>query len=254
MPHMLPDERRRLLEARLARDGTLVASELAAELGVSVDTIRRDIEGLAVAGQAHRVRGGALRRADASPHLVRRGVAADEKRGLAALAAGLVRDGQVVIFDAGSTTERIAELLPDDLHATCITNSPPVAMALAAHPGLTVTLVGGRLLPDQLAAVGSIAVDAFRAIRADGCFLGACSIDPEAGIGANDPEEAEVKRAMVAGASMVVAPVAADKLGTVAPFLVAPIGALTDLVVDAGVPEETLALYRAAGITVHRGA
>jgi DeoR/GlpR family transcriptional regulator of sugar metabolism len=144
----------------------------------------------------------------------------------------------------------VARQLPPDLRATIVTNSPPIAVALADHPLVEVHVVGGRLNKDALAAVGVAAVEALHGIHADICILGVAGLHPEAGITVLDLEESYVKRAMMAGAGDVVAVAAADKLGTAVPYSVGPLAALTHLVTERAVPEATLAPYRALGLTV----
>lgn len=114
-------------------------------------------------------------------------------------------------------------------------------------------VIGGRLYKESLATVGAATVEALSMVRADICMVGVCSLHPEVGISVLDPEEAHVKRAMIAGAAEVVAVADGEKLGTAAPYVVGPLTALTHLVTEANVPDEALAPYRARGITVLQG-
>ncbi|MEA2213593.1 MAG: hypothetical protein QOF83_3541 [Solirubrobacteraceae bacterium] len=248
---MLTDERRSLILDRLREHGRVLAADLTAELEVSPDTIRRDLRELDDAGRLRRVHGGALpRHGDASPFSSRARRAPEAKASIARRAAACVRDGQVVILDGGTTTLELAHALPDTLRASVITTSPPVAIALADRPGLTVTVVGGTLRPHALVTVGAAAVDALRVIRADVVFLGVCGLHPEIGVTTADLEERHVKAAMIDGAAEVVALADHDKLGTAMPVVVAPLTAVTRLVTDAEVDAGALAPYRAAGIEV----
>jgi DeoR/GlpR family transcriptional regulator of sugar metabolism len=146
----------------------------------------------------------------------------------------------------------LARALRDDLSANVVTTSPPIALALADHPGLEVTVVGGTLRPNALVTVGATAVDALRLIRADIVFLGVCGLHPEIGVTTEDLEERHVKAAMIEGAAEVVALADHDKLGTAMPVVVAPLRSVTQLVTDADVDDDALAPYRAAGIEVVR--
>jgi DeoR/GlpR family transcriptional regulator of sugar metabolism len=250
---MLTAERRQYILEVLRRDGKIHATALSAELEVSEDTIRRDLRELAEAGLLQRVHGGALPRSPAAAsYAARQRQAPDAKAAIARAAAQLIRPGQVVILDGGTTALQVAQHLPHDLHATVISNSPPVVTALAEYPFVDVVMIGGRLYKHSLVVVGAVAVDALRMVRADICMLGVCSLHPEAGISVPDLEEAHVKRAMVAGAAEVVALASAEKLGTAAPYVVGPITELTHLVTESAVPEETLAPYEALGVTVIR--
>jgi DeoR/GlpR family transcriptional regulator of sugar metabolism len=250
---MLTDERRALILDRLRTQGRVLAADLTAELAVSSDTIRRDLRELDDAGRLRRVHGGALpRHGDAAPFASRARRAPEAKASIARRAAGCVHDGQVVVLDGGTTTLELARALPDDLRASVITTSPPIALALADHPGLDVTIVGGTLRPKALVTVGAAAIEALRIIRADVVFLGVCGLHPEIGVTTEDLEERHVKAAMIEGAAEVVALADHDKLGTAMPIVVAPLSAVTHLVTDADVDDEALAPYRALGIEVLR--
>ena len=248
---LLTEERRREILTSLQRDGKVRSAELSTRFGVSEDTIRRDLRDLASAGLLQRVHGGALPRTPTSQSFaVRQHEAPQAKEQIAHAAASLIRPGQVIILDAGTTTLEVARHLPYDLEATVITNSPPISIALAGHRRIVVHVIGGRLYAEGLATVGAVAVEALRAIRADICILGVCSLHPEVGISVLDLEESYVKRAMMEGAADVVAVAAAEKIGTAAPYSLGPITALTHIVTERAVLQSQLAPYRALGLTV----
>ncbi len=250
---MLTDERRALILDRLRTQGRVLAADLTSELDVSSDTIRRDLRELDDAGLLRRVHGGALpRHGDAAPFAARARRAPAAKASIARHAATLVRDGDVVVIDGGTTTLEVARGLRDDLRATVVTTSPPIAVELADHPGLEVTVVGGTLRPRSLVTVGADAIESLRAIRADVVFLGICGLHPEIGVTTNDIEERHVKAAMIEGAASVVALADHDKLGTAMAFVVAPLSEVTHLVTDAEVADAALEPYRAVGIEVLR--
>ena len=250
---MLTDERRSLILDRIRNHGRVLAADLTAELGVSVDTIRRDLRELDDAGLLRRVHGGALpRHGDASPFAARARRAPEAKASIARRAAECVRDDQIIVLDGGTTTLEVARALRDDLRAHVITTSPPIALALADHPGLEVTVVGGTLRPNALVTVGAAAVEALRVVRADVVFLGVCGLHPEIGVTTEDLEERHVKAAMIEGAAEVVALADHDKLGTAMPVVVAPMSAVTRLVTDADVDDAAVAPYADLGIEVVR--
>jgi DeoR/GlpR family transcriptional regulator of sugar metabolism len=250
---LLTEERRALILDRLRTDGKVRAAELVDELGVSHDTVRRDLQELAAAGVLRRVHGGALPAAVGSaPYAVRETQAVEAKRAIADGAIGCLRPGQVVFLDGGTTPLEVARRLPPELAVTIVTNSPPVAVALAAHPSAEVVLAGGTLSKDAVACVGAATVEAIASVRADVCVLGVCSLHPDVGITIDDLEERYVKRAMIAGAAEVVAVAAAEKLGSAATYVVAPLSELTHLVTEASVDEAQLEPYRALGLEVVR--
>jgi DeoR/GlpR family transcriptional regulator of sugar metabolism len=247
---MLTDERRHRILERLQVQGRVLASDLVAEFGVSPDTVRRDLRDLDEAGMLRRVHGGALpRRGDTDPLPLRARRAPEAKASIARRAAQIVGDGQVVMLDGGTTTLEVARALPERLTATVVTNSLPIALALTDHRSVEVVVVGGSLRARAGVTVGAAAVAALAAVRADVLFLGVCGLHPEIGVSVEDAEEREGKRAMIAGAAVVVGLADHDKLGTALPFVVAPLTELTTLVTDA-TDDEALAPYRALGIEV----
>jgi len=167
---VLTAERRQVILEQLAREGKLVAVELSSALRVSPDTVRRDLQELAEAGLLRRVHGGALPPAvGALPYAARRDQAPAAKAAIARETCRLLHSGQVIILDAGTTTLEVARHLPQDLRATIITNSPPIAVALAEHPTVEVTMLGGRLEKDARATVGAATIDeGLKSIRMGG--------------------------------------------------------------------------------------
>ena len=248
---MLTEERRQVILEQLRRDGKVVAAELSSSLAVSPDTVRRDLRELAEAGQLRRVHGGALpAAAGGRPYAARLEQAVDAKAAIARATVRLFRDGQVILLDSGTTTLEVARHLPPELEATVITNSPPVAVALADHPTVEVSVLGGMLEKGAHALVGAVTIEALRSVRADVLVLGLCSLHPEIGITVLDLEESYVKRAMIANAAEVVAVSSADKLGSSGPYVIGPLEELTHLVTEESAPAEQLDEYRAAGVEV----
>lgn len=250
---MLTSERKRHILDRLKQDGRVVAKAVSAELGLSEDTIRRDLRELAGEGLLQRVHGGAL---PASPSVVdfagRQAIAPDGKRAIGRAAAAMIEDGQVVILDGGTTALEVARHLAPDLRATIVTHSPSTAVALVPHAHVEVILIGGRLFKHSIVTVGAVATEAIVRIRADLYFLGVTGIHAEAGLTTGDFEEAQIKRALMNQAAETVALASREKLGAASPFLVAPLSALSAMVTEADAPEALLAPFAALGVTVTR--
>jgi DeoR/GlpR family transcriptional regulator of sugar metabolism len=156
----------------------------------------------------------------------------------------------VILLDSGTTTLEVARHLPPDLEATVITNSPPIAVALAEHASVEVMVLGGMLAKGAHSLVGAATIEALRSVRADLLVLGVCSVHPEFGITVVELEESYVKRLMIANAAEVVAVSSADKLGSAGPFVIAPLEELTYLVTEESASVEQLDDYRAAGVEV----
>ena len=252
-PLVMGAERRRLILDLLRAEGKVLAAELAAEFRCSPDTIRRDLDELARRGLLQRVHGGALPPTPADGGFAdRRGRDVEAKREIARAAARLAEPGQVILLDGGTTAVEVARHLAPDLRATVVTTSPPIALALADHPTVEVTLVGGRVDKAALVTVGAATVETLRLVRADLCYLGVCAVHPEVGITTTDLEERHVKRAMLDASARVVALAGAEKLGAAGPYVVGPATEVTHLVTERAVPRATLAPYRALGIEVVR--
>src|SRR6201990_1542260 len=144
---MLTAERRQAILGRLERDGKVVASELVTSLGGSEDTGRRDLGDLADQGRAQPAPGGALPAAQPTGTFARRlELAHDAKVALAEAALPLLEGARVIVLDGGTTPLGLARRLPGGYDGTVVTNSPPIAAALAAHPRAEVVLLGGRLI------------------------------------------------------------------------------------------------------------
>jgi DeoR/GlpR family transcriptional regulator of sugar metabolism len=231
---VLSAQRRELLLDRLRRDGRLVARDVAADLGVTEDMVRRDLRELAAAGLVQRVYGGALPVSPAVADLATRGsVAPDSKRRVAAAAARLVTPGSVVVVDGGTTALAVVQALPRELTATVVTHSPTVAVALADHPGIDVEIIGGRLFRHSMVACGSTAVEAAAGVRADLFLLGVTGVHAEAGLTTGDREEAAMKRALAARAGDTYVLASSEKIGAASPFEVLPLSAVSGIVTDA---------------------
>jgi DeoR/GlpR family transcriptional regulator of sugar metabolism len=231
---MLTAERRDLLLDRLRADGRIVAKDLAVQLGLSEDTLRRDLRELAAAGLCQRVYGGAL---PASPALVdygrRRDVEPDSKQRVAAHAVGLIEPGATVILDGGTTTLAVALALPRTLSCTVITHSPTVAVALLDHPGAEVLLLGGRLFKHSAVTCGAQAVEAALGVTADLFLLGVTGVHPSAGLTTGDADEAAMKRTLAGRAAETYVLASAEKIGAASAYRVLPLAGVTGIITDA---------------------
>jgi DeoR/GlpR family transcriptional regulator of sugar metabolism len=246
----LKEERHQYILELLGSEGRVLAADLSSRYRVSEDTIRRDLRELARLGKIQRVHGGALpRRAEAVPFVSRQQIDMESKIGIARAAADMIRDGQVVLIDGGTTNLRIASYLSKERSATIVTNSPPLALALADHPKLSVLMLGGNFLKEARVTAGIDTIRVIESIRADLCFLGMCSLHPEVGITVGDLEEAYVKKAMTGASTEVVGLISVGKMGTSLPYLVGPASRLTRLITDAS-DEDVLNPYRSQGIEV----
>ena len=247
---MLTEERLDRIRQELDASGKVLANELAARFQVSEDTIRRDLRELARQGICRRVYGGALLPTpDSGTLAVRSDVQQEEKSRLAQAAVALIRDGQTIFIDAGSTNLAIARAIGQTRRMTIVTNAPAVATALSEHPNCTVIMLGGIYDQAKGACLGPQAVREASQIFADMFILGACGVDSTIGITALDAGEAELKRTMLNQSSLLLIAPTSDKLGTVAPFKIADASRVDHLIVDNDAQD--LAAFRRLDIEIH---
>lgn len=253
MIEVLPQERQQRILERLRAEGRVLAGELAAAFAVSEDSVRRDLRELAAQGLCRRVYGGALL-PTARPTALkqRRGEHAARKLALARCAAALVKPGQVLLIDAGSTNAALAAALPAQAGLTVVTNAPHVAQVLLDREGFAVQLIGGRVDARIGGAVGAQALDQLRGLRADLCFPGTCAIDAARGLWGTDGEEALFKRAMIAASDETVVIATVDKLGATATHHVAELARVQHLVVEHAAERKLRQAFATHGVAVHR--
>jgi DeoR/GlpR family transcriptional regulator of sugar metabolism len=188
---------------------------------------------------------------DLPPISLRRGLQVEAKLQLARKAASLVRAGQTILIDAGSTNSAIADALPDRMDLTIVTTAPDIAQRLMDRQGFDILMIGGRVDRRSGSSVGIRAVLEIRSVRADLCFPGVCAIDPDTGIWDVDSEEALVKRALIESSGETVVVVTTDKFGATAAHHVATLDQIDHLVMEHDVDAAVRAVFEAKSISVH---
>jgi DeoR family fructose operon transcriptional repressor len=214
---MYAEERQTAIVGRARAQGRVDVTALSEEFGVTTETVRRDLTVLERHGLLRRVHGGAIpvERLGFEPALATRdNVLVLEKERIAKAALAEVPDEGAILLDAGSTTGRLAEILPSERELTVVTNSVPIVMSLANRSNLNVLLLGGRVRRTTLAAVDAWALAALADTYVDVAFLGTNGISAERGLTTPDPAEAAVKRAMLAASRRGVVLADHSKIGT----------------------------------------
>jgi DeoR family transcriptional regulator, fructose operon transcriptional repressor len=252
---MYAEERRQLMVERARSEGRLDVAALAAELEVTAETVRRDLTTLERHGLLRRVHGGAIpiERLSFEPELTARdAVMQAEKERIAKAAIDELPDEGAILLDAGTTTARLAEILPLDREFTVVTNALPIAMMLSGRANITLLIVGGRVRGRTLAAVDEWALGRLRDTYVDLAFVGANGVSVERGLTTPDTAEAAVKRAMIASARRTVVLADHTKIGN---DQFARFGDLDDvdvLITDSGLDDITAGQLGAAGPRVVR--
>jgi DeoR family transcriptional regulator, aga operon transcriptional repressor len=250
---VLNEERRRHILEILNRDGRVLVVDLAKQFHTSQVTIRKDLDILQSHGRIYRSHGGALPARDSAlqdPTLrEKEKLHALEKLRIAAAAARMVREGQVVILDSGTTTTAIARALRQFENLTIITNAVNIAAELSGST-LEVILTGGTLRKNSFSLVGPIAEETLRRLNGDILFLGVDGFDVHHGLTTPNLLEAKVNRAMMDVARVVVAVCDSSKFGRRSLSSIAPPTGLHHLITDRAVPKADLAAIRKSGIQV----
>ena len=250
---MLNEERRRAILELVNHEGRVLVQDLAPRFTTSQVTIRKDLEILHNQGLVHRTHGGALPiRAGAllDPSLrEKEKLHRKEKQKIAAAAARLVKEGQSVVLDSGTTTTGIARALREFRRLTVITNAVNIAADLAGT-NIEVILTGGILRENSFSLVGPLAEDTLRHLSADILFLGVDGFDVHFGLTTPNMLEAKVNRVMVEIARRTVAVCDSSKFGRRSLSLIAPPSAVHQTITDARIPKSDLRALQEAGIDV----
>lgn len=246
------DERRARILAELTDAGRVDAVRLAAALGVTNETIRKDLIALEAQGLLRRVHGGAvpLRALAFEPAVTSRTEFATEKAAIARAALAHVPADGAVLVDAGSTTAKLVDVFPGDRDLTVYTNTLPMAMTLLTRPRLTVFTLGGRVRTTTFAEVDDWALRALAEINVDVAFLGTNGISIERGLTTPDPAEAAVKRAMCACAAKRVLLADHRKYGVVHGTKHADLTDVDVWITDGGLPGDERSRLRDLGVEV----
>lgn len=250
---MLPAARHQSIVEAVQRERVVRVSDLAQQLGVSLMTVRRDIEMLEESGQVERIHGGAKLPGDASTHEpgfeLKSTQLTAEKRAIAVEAATLVHEGMAVALSAGTTTWALAKELVNGPRVTVVTNSIRIAdlfhhaSASGARYSSTVILIGGERTPSD-ALVGPIATAALKQLHLDLLFLGVHGMDAGAGFTTPNLLEAETDRAFVAASRKVVVLADHTKWGTQGISTIAELEEADEVISDSGLSGEAQRVLR----------
>lgn len=244
---LLPQQRRREILALLQGGGSARVTDLAKRLGVTTETVRRDLKRLDREGRLVRTHGGAVPVEDSRHELpldVRRNAQTAEKAAIAATAARFIEPGDAVCLDASTTCYELAKRLPEE-ELTVLTPSLAIATLLADRPGVEVVVLGGTLDPASLSLVGPAGLETLRRYNVSKLFFSCRGVDLSRGLSEASERHATLKRTMldVAERSYLLADGTKFGLRSLVFFAnVADVDVLvTDAAADAGVLDEVRA-------------
>jgi DeoR/GlpR family transcriptional regulator of sugar metabolism len=242
---MLTRQRKQEILAILKRTGQVIAKDVSQAMGVSEDTIRRDLREMAQEGLLQRVHGGAL---PASPAIAdfagRESIASEGKVAIGRAAAKMIQPGQVVILDGGTTARQLARHIPRELRATIVTHSPTIALELLHHDQIEVILIGGRLYKHSVVAVGAAAIEAIAQLHVDTYFMGVTGVHPKAGLTTGDFEEAAVKRALSNAAADTFVLASSEKINAASPYSVVGLDEISGIITERSVHAAALRAFQ----------
>jgi DeoR family transcriptional regulator, aga operon transcriptional repressor len=243
---------------QLQKSGTLTVESLSADLGVSLMTIRRDLDMLERDGLLQRTHGGAVSieplfyepfKKDSSFQTQLEKLA-DEKRRIGRAAAALVEKGETIALTPGTTTMEVVRGLPLNHDLTVVTNTVNIAMELSRRKDLDIFVTGGHLRGDWFSLVGPTATQSLQQMMIHTLFIGADGIDAEWGVTCFSSDEADLNSAMARLSRRRIALVDHTKFGIVAGWRICQTGDLHMLITDTGTPDEMLAPFRQAGVEI----
>jgi len=247
---MLPGRRHELILRAVRSEGSATISGLADSLGVSIATVRRDLVMLDEEGLLKRVYGGAASVEDRDePFADVAAVRADEKDAIARRCAELIKDGETVLLDIGTTAHRVARQLRGR-SLTVITSSLAVVEELQEEETVQLVLLGGVLRREYRSLIGFLTEDNLRQVHADRLFLGTSGVRPDGQVMDTTVVEVPVKRAMIAASDHVVLVADVGKFPGTGMSRVCGPQELDTVVTNATADDRTKTALREAGVTV----
>jgi DeoR/GlpR family transcriptional regulator of sugar metabolism len=252
---LLTEQRRRNLLDLVDQQGQVTVADMARRFSISAVTVRNDLEALASIGAVVRSHGGAVRRLEATqdyPLRAKETLHRDEKIRIGRAAAELVRPGQTIILDSGTTTAEVARHLKKIKipSLTVITNALNIAVELADVTDITLIMIGGLLRPVSYSFVGPQAEAMMNEFHADQLFLAVDGFDSENGPSTPDVLEAQLNNVMMRSAREVNVVTDFSKLGRRSISRIGPFDRIRRLITDSRATPEFTEKLRKKGIEV----
>lgn len=245
------EERKQQISDYIETHGRASVQELAQSFQVSESTVRRDLKDLEEGGQVRRTHGGAvaIQSDNAEPSFMEKEDRLRlQKEAIAKEAAALIREGDTIILDSGSTTYYLAKAIKLIPRLTVVTNSIVAAQELAQLPNISLVLTGGTVRYDTLAMIGPMAERALEQLRVDKTFLAINGIERASGLTTPSITEAEMKRKMIQAGREVILLADHSKYGKCAFAKVADLKDIDRLIADAQLPEAARQELEEAGV------
>lgn len=223
-------------------NGMVNAADLSRDFNVSIETVRRDLEYLDNEGKLKRVYGGAVANSSHGverDYMSREVLHRNEKVAIAHKVAELIKDGDTIAIDLGTTTLEVARCLSKKSGLTCLTNSLPVGMELSKSNSIRVFILGGMLRFGDFSTSGFLAEWGFQNFRVDKAIISASGVTVQNGITDYDVNEANVRRKMIEIASQSILVADSSKFSEDTFIKVCPLDRIGTIVTDWKIPKQT---------------
>lgn len=248
---MFKEERHQVILDEVTRNNKVRSADLCRILNVSEDTVRRDLKELAEKGIVRKVHGGAVANSLVPREYREQNINhIGQKRLIAEKALNLIKDGQLIIIDGGTTNLELVRHFPEELRATVFTNSIPIANELCTHSGIDLFFFGGKVLKNVRVTAGMDVLHFLSGLNADICFIGTRSLHAGLGLTTTRREEAQVKGKLAEVSSQVVSLVISDKIGTIQPFRALNLEQVHTIVTELPPKTPLLMPFREKGVEV----
>lgn len=237
---------------RLSNGGSVGASDLSRDLGVSQATIRRDLQFLERQKLLARTHGGAVAHGVLYELPLRYKTARhrEEKRRIAAAAAERIPEGAAVGLTGGTTTTEVARALAGHENVTVVTNALNIASELAVRPNVKLVVTGGVARSESYELVGPLAERSLEELNLDIVFVGVDGIDPDAGLTTHHEIEAHTNRALIDRSRLVVVVADSSKIGRVGFARICELSRVDELITDTAAEASVLRTIEEAGVRV----
>ena len=248
---MLKKERQEFILHQLNLHNKILCADISNKMGVSDDTIRRDLQELAQDDKLIKVHGGALSKSFHTAFDRKMVYNLEDKNIIAQKTAALVQSGMYILTSGGTSILEFAKSLDTNLNATFFTCSLNAAIEFAHHPSIEVVMIGDKIAKESMLATGASAVQAIESIQADLCIMGINSMDTQFGLSENDWEVVQIKKAMIKASKKTVCIGISEKLNSQQKIKVANLDEIDILITELDPNDPLLAPYKKHGIIIY---
>jgi DeoR/GlpR family transcriptional regulator of sugar metabolism len=248
---MLKKERQEFILHQLNLHNKILCADLSNKMGVSDDTIRRDLQELAQGDKLIKVHGGALSKSFHTAFDRKMVYNLEDKHIIAQKTAALVQSGMYILTSGGTSILEFAQSLDANLNATFFTCSLNAAIEFAHHPSIEVVMIGDKVSKDSMLTTGASAVQTIESIQADLCILGINSLDIQFGLSENDWEVVQIKKAMIKASKKTICIGISEKLNSQQKIKVANLDEIDILITELDPNDPTLLPFKHKGLTIY---